>query len=115
MAISLEKLAETLKLSTILIPDSSTEIETAYTSDLLSDVMAHAPAQSALITIQAHKNTIAVATLAGIKAIIICNKRQIPDDMIDAAQQEGIAILGTEEDQFTISGKLYTLLKDAKV
>ncbi|MDR2028056.1 MAG: hypothetical protein LBP93_00815, partial [Treponema sp.] len=35
----------------------------AYTSDLLSDVMANAKEGGALITIQAHKNTVAVATL----------------------------------------------------
>ena len=37
------------------------EIQNGYTSDLLSDVMGNAPEDSVLITIQAHKNTIAVA------------------------------------------------------
>jgi serine kinase of HPr protein (carbohydrate metabolism regulator) len=79
----------------------------AYTSDLLSDVMANAKDGGALITIQAHKNSVAVATLVNISAIILCNNRPLQDDMLDAAANEGIAILRTKENQFTVSGKLY--------
>jgi predicted transcriptional regulator len=84
----------------------------AYTSDLLSDVMAYAKDGGALITIQAHKNTVAVATLVNISVIIICNNRPITDDMIEAAKDEGIAILRTKENQFTVSGKLYNALSN---
>jgi len=87
------------------------DLSGAYTSDLLSDVMAHARDGGALITIQAHKNTVAVATLVDIAVIIICNSRPIPDDMLDAAKEEGIALLLTKENQFTVSGKLYRLLE----
>ncbi|MDC7125498.1 MAG: iron-sulfur binding hydrogenase [Spirochaetales bacterium] len=83
-----------------------TEVVIAYTSDLLSDVMGNAPDESALITIQAHKNTIAVASLAGINAIIICNNRKAPDEMIEAANNENIAILKTPLSQFEASIKV---------
>jgi len=86
------------------------EIYGAYTSDLLSDVMAHARSGDALITIQAHKNTVAVATLVNITAIIICNNRPIPEDMLISAREEGIAVLLANENQFTVSGKLYKML-----
>jgi len=90
--------------------DSGAEIRAGYTGDLLSDVMANAPSDSVLITIQAHKNTIAVATLAGIRAIILCNGRTAPDDMKESAAAEGIAILSTKEDQFTVSAKVSRLI-----
>jgi hypothetical protein len=83
----------------------------AYTSDLLSDVMANAKDGGALITIQAHKNTVAVATLVNITAIVVCNSRPLPEDMLEAAKDEGIAVLLTKESQFTVSGKLYKLLR----
>jgi hypothetical protein len=83
----------------------------AYTSDLLSDVMANARDGGALITIQAHKNTVAVATLVNITAIVVCNSRPLPPDMLEAARDEGIAVLLTGENQFTVSGKLYRLLR----
>ena len=86
------------------------EIKAGYTGDLLSDVMANSPSDSVLVTIQAHKNTIAVATLAGIKAIVICNKRKVPQDMAEAADKEGIAIYATHKDQFTVSAEINAYL-----
>jgi hypothetical protein len=85
----------------------------AYTSDLLSDVMAHAKEGGALITIQAHKNTVAVATLVNISVIVICNSRPLPDDMLEAAKDEGIAVILTNENQFTVSGKLWEMFHHA--
>ena len=87
------------------------ELSGAYTSDLLSDVMANAKDGGALITIQAHKNTVAVATLVNISVIIICNSRPIPDDMIAAARDEGIAIILTKENQYKVSGRLYAMIE----
>jgi hypothetical protein len=75
-------------------------VKGGYTSDLLSDVMAHAEEGSVLITIQAHKNTVAVSSLAGVVGIIVCNNRPVEETMIDAALQEGIAIFQTKENQF---------------
>jgi hypothetical protein len=83
------------------------EVTSGYTSDLLSDVMANASDGCALITIQAHVNTIAVAALAGVSAVIICNDHPIPGDMVEAAEREGIAVLQTEKNQFTASHLVY--------
>jgi serine kinase of HPr protein (carbohydrate metabolism regulator) len=53
---------------------------------------------------------VAVATLVNISLIILCNNRPIQDDMLDAAKDEGIAVIRTNENQFTVSGKLYAAL-----
>ena len=83
----------------------------AYTSDLLSDVMANAKEGGALITIQAHKNTVAVASLVNVTVVILCNNRPVQDnDMLNAAKDEGIAVIRTNENQFTVSGKLYAAI-----
>ncbi|MDR3130506.1 MAG: hypothetical protein LBU18_03085 [Treponema sp.] len=87
------------------------ELKGAYTSDLLSDVMANAKDGGALITIQAHKNTVAVASLVNISLIVVCNSRPIPEDVIPAARDEGIAIIRTRENQFTVSGRFYEFMK----
>ena len=89
------------------------ELTGAYTSDLLSDVMANAKDGGALLTIQAHKNTVAVATLVNISVIVVCNNRPLPEDMLAAAKDEGIAVILTGENQFTVSGKLYGLLHES--
>ena len=79
------------------------EVTAGYTSDLLSDVMGNAEEGAVLITIQAHKNTVAVSSLAGIAAIIICSNRPIPEDMLAASADEGIAVFQTSENQFQTS------------
>ncbi|MFA6378707.1 MAG: hypothetical protein WCX16_02875 [Candidatus Omnitrophota bacterium] len=88
-------------------------ISGGYTSDLLSDVMAHAVADNVLITIQAHINTVAVAKLVGIRALLIANDREILDDMIRAAQKEKIAIFRSKMNQFELSVLVSKLLAKA--
>jgi len=102
----LSKFADEFNLEVIQNQYEDCEINDGYTSDLLSDVMANAPAESVLITIQAHKNTIAVAGLAGIRAVVVCNNRKIEEDMIKAAKEEEIAIFKTKENQFRTTHKI---------
>jgi hypothetical protein len=104
------EMAKALALTALYSGDATREVAAAYTSDLLSDVMGNADDEAALITIQAHKNTVAVATLKDSPAIIICNSRPIADDMVEAVKSEGISLFVTDENQFTLSGKLYRLL-----
>lgn len=76
------------------------EITGGYTSDLLSDVMAHLKEGDALITIQAHKNTVAVAALTGASAIILCHGRKAAIDLLEAAAKENIAVFVSAGSQF---------------
>lgn len=111
---TIREAAEKLQAEIVQGDFEDTVLDGAYTSDLLSDVMAHAKDGGALITIQAHKNTVAVATLVGITVIVVCNNRPIPDDMIESARDEGIAVLRTRENQYMVSGKLYTMIGNAQ-
>jgi serine kinase of HPr protein (carbohydrate metabolism regulator) len=72
--------------------------------------MAHAQRGNVLVTIQAHLNTVAVAAHTEVPAIIICNNRPVPEDMIESAREENIALFSTPQDQFSISGILYRFL-----
>ena len=85
-----------------------------YCGDLLSDIMGHAGEDGALITIQNHLNTIAVCTLVGVEAIVICHGRPIPPDMKEAAEREGVAILSSPLSQFAASVALAELTPSAK-
>ncbi|MFP4113649.1 MAG: hypothetical protein ACOC2Y_02615 [Spirochaetota bacterium] len=87
------------------------EFTGGYTSDLLSDVMAHAEEGDALITIQSHNNTVAVASHVDAPVVIICNSRPIPDEMIAAAQEHEITLCRTPLNQFEVSGRLYARLR----
>lgn len=99
---TIKELAERVG-GTIVVDKADAEISRAYTSDLLSDVMGHCSDESVLITIQNHLNTIAVCTLVGVEAIVICHDRPVPDDMKAAAEREEIAIVTTKMSQFAAS------------
>lgn len=74
-----------------------------YTSDLLSDVMANAGDAGVLITIQAHKNTVAVCKLLDIAALVICNGRETDEEFLRIAKAERKAVFITELTQFQVS------------
>ena len=82
-----------------------------FAGDLLSDVMGKAKADSVLVTVQAHRNAIAVASLAGLAAVVVCHGRPVPDDMVAAARDEGIAVFVTGLDPFEASGRLWAALR----
>ncbi len=87
------------------------EVTGGYTSDLLSDVMAHSCSGNIWITMQTHQNILAVAKLKDLAAVIVVNGRRPDADTLLKAGQEDMAILGTEESAFSISGGLYKLLE----
>lgn len=112
LSMELSKLIKTLNYNLLCGDENSNAIvKNGYTSDLLSDVMANMDDESALITIQAHQNTIAVAGLKNAPLIIFCNNRPIETDVIEAATKQGITILSTQDNQFMASVKLSNALK----
>ncbi|MCF6240923.1 MAG: serine kinase [Bacteroidales bacterium] len=85
------------------------EVVGAYTSDLLSDVMGNAHEMQIWITLQNHKNVLAVASLKDMAAILLINGIKPGDELIEQSKKEEIPLLGTDEPAFIISGKLYNL------
>jgi serine kinase of HPr protein (carbohydrate metabolism regulator) len=106
----ISELAEKLEFEIVTQSYNDNEVADGYTSDLLSDVMGNAKEESVLITIQAHKNSVAVASQLDFAGIIICNNRSIPSELIEAAESEKIAVLKTPLNQFTASYKVYQAL-----
>ena len=86
------------------------EITGGYTSDLLSDVMGHADNGKIWITLQTHKNVIAVASLKDLAAVILIKGLEPDADMLAQADEEGIPVLGTDDQAFETTGKLFNLL-----
>ena len=86
------------------------EITGGYTSDLLSDVMGHAESGKIWITLQTHKNVLAVASLKELAAVILIKGLEPDADMLAQADDEGIPVLGTSDQAFETTGKLFNLL-----
>ncbi len=107
---TLAELSARCGLEAVAVPDGTVAVSGAYTSDLLSDVMAHCPDGAVLVTVQNHTNTVAVCTLVGAPAIVLVHGREVPEEMRAAAAREGVALLRTRDDQFTVSCRLGAVL-----
>lgn len=87
------------------------EVKGGYTSDLLSDVMGNAQEGNIWITLQTHKNTMAIASLKELSAIVLVKGYKPEEDTMAESEAEGIPILSTSAQTFEITGKIYDLLK----
>lgn len=92
---------------------SDTTITGGYTSDLLSDVMGNAGEGNVWITLQTHKNVMAVASLKDIAAVVIVKGLKPEEGTIEQSNLEGIPLLGTSMETFEVTGKIYELLKNS--
>jgi predicted transcriptional regulator len=83
------------------------EISGAYSSDLLSDVMANSHEGDLWITLQKHTNIVAVAQLNGLAGIVLVNGRKPDPDTAARAEEMGIPIISSLLQSFDIAGILY--------
>jgi predicted transcriptional regulator len=89
--------------------DPVREVGQAHASDLLSDVLANAPAGGLLLTIQVHMNVIAVSLHAGLSAVIFTSGLSPEEAVREKAAAEGLPLFATRESTFEVAGKLYAL------
>jgi len=109
---NLQDIITKLDLKTLSLVDADLSVikpTCGYTSDLLSCVMAGAPKKSIWITLQAHGNIIAVATLLDLSAVII-TEGAIPDETtIEKANDEGVILLSTPLSTYAVVGLLWEM------
>ena len=86
---------------------TDTEVEGAFISDMLSDVMAGAKAGNVWVTVQTHKNVIAAANLVDVPAIVVVRGKKVPEDTIQMANRVGVTLFTTDEDSFQVAVKLF--------
>ena len=86
------------------------EIKGGYVSDLLSDVMGFAQEGNVWVTLQTHKNVIAIASLKELACVVLVKGNQPDEDMLEQAKEEEIPVLGTSSQTFETAGTIYQLL-----
>lgn len=89
------------------------EIKGGYTSDLLSDVMGNADEGMVWVTLQTHKNIMAIASLKELAAVVIVKGYQPDEATLAQSHEEEIPLLGTKLETFEASGMIYQALKQA--
>ncbi len=108
---NLQQIIDSLKLTPLTEPKDFASITPScgYASDLLSCVMSGAARQSVWVTLQAHANIIAVASLLDLSAVIITEGAKPEEATIAKANEEGIILLSTEKPTFYVVGNLWEL------
>jgi len=83
------------------------EVTGGYCGDLLSDVMANSKSNSIWLTIQSHKNILAVAVLKELAAIVLVNGHQPDEETKAKAEEESIPILLSSAPAYQLAGELF--------
>jgi len=84
-------------------------VAAGYASDLLSCAMSRAKKDYIWVTLQAHVNVVAVASLLGLSGVII-TEGNLPDpDTIARAESEGVVLLLTPKPTFAVVSELAAL------
>ena len=108
----MSEIAKKLRLECLtpeLESETAAEITRGYVSDLLSDVLAHAPQGSVLVTVQVHMNVLAVCLNAEVAGIIFALGRQPEEAVRKKAVEEHMPLYLSSEPAFEIVGKLSAL------
>ncbi len=100
-----------LKLVALSPYDEDIEIKGAYSSDLLSDVIANSNEGQLWITLQGHENVIAVAVLNDLAGVIVSGGFTPNPNTVSKAVEKGIALFTSDQNSYQLSGELYQLLQ----
>lgn len=90
------------------------EITGGYVSDLLSDVMGNASEGEVWVTLQTHRNVVAIASLKELACVLLVSSLKPEQNTIDHSNEEGIPVLGTTMSTFEIAGLLYQRIKNVQ-
>ena len=85
------------------------EVTGGYASDLLSCVIAKAQKGNVWVTLQAHPNIVAVASLHDLAGIVVTEGREPNPQTVEKANEQGVCIMTTEHATFTIVARLAEL------
>ena len=88
--------AEAASLTVETEGDLQRLITGGYCGDLLSWVMGRAPADAAWFSVMGNVNAVAVAVLADIACIVLCEGAVLDQEARIKAEQQGVTVLRTE-------------------
>jgi len=95
------------ELLTKTIDITNVEIDSALSSDFMSDIIAYIRDNVILLTGLLNPQVIRTAEMLDIKAVVFVRGKRPSQDIIDMAEQKGIILLKTDYPMFISCGKLY--------
>ena len=108
---NLQEIIEKLNLTVLTTPvDFARQVPSSgYAADLLSCVMAGARQKGLWITLQAHTNVVAVASLLELSAVIITEGAAPEPATISTANEKGVTLLSSAMTTYQVVGKLWEM------
>ena len=88
-------------------PRSPREYRNAFSSDMMSDALAYGRENSLLLTGLLNQQAIRTAEMIDMHAVIFVRGKMPSKEILELAEQKGIAVLRTGHGLFTASGLLY--------
>lgn len=88
--------------------DLNREVYSACGSDMMSDVLAFVKDRAALLTGLVNSQTIRTAEMMDMVCVIFVRNKKPSDEMIELAEESGIAVLTTSKRMFEACGMLYS-------
>jgi hypothetical protein len=85
----------------------SLNLERAFSSDLMSDVLTVNSEGLLLITGLNNMQTIRTAEMAEISVVLLVRNKRPSHEMIELARKEGILLMVSEKSMFRVSGLLF--------
>lgn len=100
---NIKEIADKLGYETVVMPCPDAEVTGGYTGDLLSWVMGRASAGDIWVTIMTNSNIVAVASLAGVSAVVIAEDSPLPQSVAELAAAQSINVLRSKRPAFETS------------
>ena len=103
---TVKDLVKKLELKILVEGDLEREITGGYCGDLLSWVMGRAKAGDCWFTVMGNINAIGVCVLADCSCIVLCENATLDDNAKMRAEMQGVSILSSEENSYTLATRL---------
>jgi len=92
------------------LDDEMREVTSGYAGDFLSAVMGKAPTDSAWFTIMNNVNVCAVATLAEVAVVVLCEGVEPDEPLLNKVKMQGVNLIAVKEDIFGAVKKVCHLI-----
>ena len=107
---TVKELVQVLDAKIYNLDDEMREVTSGYAGDFLSAVMGKAPTDSAWFTIMNNVNVCAVATLAEVAVVVLCEGVEPDEPLLNKVKMQGVNLIAVKEDIFGAVKKVCHLI-----
>lgn len=86
--------------------DSSLEVQSVFSSDMMSEVLAFAKDESLLVTGLCNPQVIRTAEMMDFAGVVFVHSKEPDETMLSLAEHIGLCMMVTDLSNFTVCGKL---------